>query len=195
MKEKDRKRFQSSSQWFNQFFDGLSQIYHLVESQIPAELLSEGFSIGAENFYFPSLKTTPAIPPYYALLLPGRQAAIQLLSIIDPELISHGRMFSSEPSMVVLAHSMPEKYAWVDEFALKVLKVQEVEQVHKDGDVVWGKLAGRYPSGFFAFQVQYDCFSEVPNPPAAVDRWIVSPLTACLSKGFEQQREADQVAQ
>jgi hypothetical protein len=189
MKDRDKKRFLSSMTWFNQFFEGLNQIYHHVVNLLPVEVLPDGFSVNVENFYYPSLKTAPSIPPYYALVLPGRQAALQIISVIDADAITHGGLFHPEPCMVIVVHSLPDKYAWVDEFALKVIKGQETEQIRKENDVVWGKLTGKYPADFFAFQVQYDRFSDVMDPPQAVSQWLVGPILTNLAKGFSQPED------
>jgi hypothetical protein len=184
MKDRDRKRFQSSITWFNQFFTGMKQIYELVANLLPVEFFPDGFSTNIENFYYPAFKASPSIPPYYAFVVGGRKAALQLVAVIDEGIIPLHGAFSREPSMVAVLHTRPEKYAWLDEFALKVIGAENLEQTSKTGDILHGKLAGKYPADFFAFQVQYDLFSDIRNPPEAVSQYIVKPITTGLEKGW-----------
>jgi hypothetical protein len=184
MKDRDRKRFQSSITWFNQFFDGMKQIFELVATLMPAGFSVEDFSTNLENFYYPAFKATPSIPPYYAFTLPGSKAALQLVSVIDESIFPRHGHFTVEPSLVVVLHSRPEKFAWVDEFALKVIKSDHLEQDSKTGKVLHGKIAGKYPAAFFAFQVPYDRFSDIRHPPAAVSKYIIEPITANLDTGW-----------
>jgi len=184
MKDRDKTRFQSSMTWFNQFFGGLRQIYEHILTLLPLEYLPDGFSANIENYHYPVLKAAPSIPPYYALLLPCRQVALQVISIIDADLIAHSAVFQPEPSMLVVVHSQPEKYAWVDEFAMKIVKSHDLDQVIKENDVIWGKLIGKYPANFFAFQVLYDRFSDSRNLSEVVNLWVIDPLIANLIKNF-----------
>jgi hypothetical protein len=184
MKDRDRKRFQSSITWFNQFFDGMKQIFELVTTLLPVGFLPDDFSTTIDNFYYPAFKATPSIPPYYALILPGSMAALQLVAVIDENIFPPHGSFNIEPSLVAVLHNRPDKYAWVDEFALRVINSNNLEGLKKYRETVYGKLAGRYPADFFAFQVQYDLFSDIRNPPEAVTKYIINPIATGLYKGW-----------
>jgi hypothetical protein len=41
---------------------------------------------------------------------------------------------------------------------------------------VWGKFTTKFPADFFAFQVQYDKFSDNKNPKEAVRQYIIDPI-------------------
>ncbi len=184
MKERDKHRFRANITWFNQFFDGLRQIYQHVSELLPTEFFPENYALNLENYYYPGFKAAPSLPPYYALMLEGKKCAIQVVSVIDTDLFAQSGQFLIEPSMVVVVISQAEKYARVDEFALQVIKNQNVEQVNKSENIVWGKITAKFPADFFAFQVQYDRFSDDKKPEIAVGKYIIDPITANLELGF-----------
>ncbi len=127
MNDREKLRFRANISWFNQFFDGLRQIYEHIAELLPAEFFSERYSPCMENYYFPDFKAVPSIPPYYALMLEGKKCALQVVSVIDEALFAQGGPFSAEPSMVVMVHSQADKYSRLDEFALQMIKNQNVE--------------------------------------------------------------------
>ena len=176
MKERDKARFQANITWFNQFFDGMRQIYEHVVALLPAEFFHEDFVLNSGNYYFPRYKAAPSMPPYYALMLEGRIYALQLVSVIDANLFGTGGPFTKEPSIITVIHTQTEKYGWIKHFALNVIENQNVEITIRERGIVWGKIAGRFPADFLAFQVQYDKFSDVKNPQEAVKRNIVDPI-------------------
>jgi hypothetical protein len=186
MKDKDKNRFQGSISWFNQFFDGLRQIYEHIADLLPQEHFHEGFSLSAENYYFPRYKTYPSIPPYYALTIGGKQVALQVVAVIDSSMFSPNGPFSREPSLVVSVFTQPERYAWVDEYGLNVIRGEQLENVRSVTGTMWGKITSKYPAEFFAFQAQYDRFSDIKNPPEVVQKYIIDPMLQNLEKGFQE---------
>ena len=184
MKDRDKLRFRANISWFNQFFDGLRQIYEHVSEMLPVEFFPKRFSPSIENYYFPDLKAVPSLPPYYALMLEGNACGLQIVSVIDESLFAQGGPFSIEPSMVVLVSSEADKYVRVDEFALRVIKNQNVERVKKAGNIVRGKITAKFPADFFAFQVEYDRFSDDKNPEEAIGKYIIDPIITNLQQGF-----------
>jgi hypothetical protein len=183
MKDRDKTRFHDNITWFNQFFDGLRQIYEHVVDLLPAEFFYEDFALNSGNYYFPRYKAAPSMPPYYVLMLEGRMHALQVVSIIDANLIALSGPFSKEPSIITILHTQPEKYGWINDFALNVIKNQNVELTKKERGVVWGKITAKFPADFFAFQVQYDKFSDNRNPQEAVRQYIVNPIIEHLGTG------------
>ncbi len=184
MKDRDKLRFRANITWFNQFFDGLRQIYEHVSELLPVEFFPKRFSLSIDNYYFPDLKAVPSLPAYYALMLEGKACALQVVSVIDESIFAQGGPFFIEPSMVVMVNSQADKYARVDEFALKVIKNQKVERVKKAGNIVRGKITAKFPADFFAFQVEYDRFSDDKNPEVAIGKYIIDPIIANLQQGF-----------
>jgi hypothetical protein len=176
MKERDKTRFHDNLTWFNQFFDGLRQIYEHIVDLLPTEFFHEDFALNSGNFHFPKYKAAPSMPPYYALMLEGRMYALQVVSVIDVNLFAPSGPFDKEPSMITVIHTQPEKYGWINDFALNVIKNQNVELTTKEHGVVWGKITAKFPADFFAFQVQYDKFSDVKNPQEAVQQNIIDPI-------------------
>jgi hypothetical protein len=184
MKDRDKLRFQANITWFNQFFDGLRQIYEQIAELLPVEYFPHHYSLGIENYYFPDFKAVPCIPPYYALMLEGKKCALQVVSVVDESLFAKGGKFDSEPSMVIVVHSREDKYSRLDEFALQIIKNQTVEQVKKAGNIVRGQVNHKFPADFFAFQVKYDRFSDANNPEIAIGKYIIDPIAANLAMGF-----------
>ncbi len=185
MKDRDKARFRDNVNWFNQFFDGIRQIYELIINLMPMEFFPEGFIANSGNFFFPRHKAAPSMPAYYGLVIEGRKYALQVVSVIDASLFAQGGPFIIEPSMIVVVHSQVEKYGWLNDFALKVIRNQQVEITRKVGDVSWGKISAKYPADFFTFQIQYDRFSDNKSPQEAVSSNIVEPIITNLEKGFK----------
>lgn len=184
MRDREKIRFQANITWFNQFFNGLRQIYEHISELLPVEFFSEHYSPCMENYYFPDFKAVPRIPPYYALMLEGKKCALQVVSVIDETLFTQGGPFFIEPSMVVMVHSQADRYARLDEFALQMIKNQNVEGIKKAGNIVRGKINAKFPAEFFAFQVQYDQFTDDKKPEIAIGTFIIDPITASLKQGF-----------
>lgn len=184
MKERSKLRFRANITWFNQFFGGLRQIYQHIAEMLPAEYFPENYSLNLENYYYPGFKAAPSIPAYYALMLEGKKCALQVVSVIDASLITPRGYFLVEPSMIVIVISESDKYARVDEFALQVIKAQNIEQVKKIGSIVRGKIMANFLADFFAFQVQYDCFSDDRKPEIAIGNYVIDPIRTNLMQGF-----------
>jgi hypothetical protein len=184
MKDRDKLRFRASITWFNQFFDGLRQIYQHVAELLPAEFFPEHYSLNLENYYYPGFKAAPSIPPYYAVMLEGKKCALQVVSVIDATLFAQNGIFFIEPSMVIVVVSQSDKYARIDEFGLQVIRNQNISQEKKEGNTVWGKITSNFPTNFFAFQVQYDRFTDDKKPEIAIGRYIIDPITTNLGLGF-----------
>jgi hypothetical protein len=189
MKERDKARISASITWFNQFFDGIRQLYEVIVDLLPAEFFSGDFTLSTGNYYFPRYKATPSIPPYYALMLEGRKCALQVVSVIDTNLIGSSGPFILEPSMIVVVHSQVDKYGWLSEFGLMVIKNQNVELSKTVDGIFWGKIKTKFQADFFAFQTQYDKFTD-SNLKAPVQHYIIHPIIESLDKGFDHHSSA-----
>lgn len=184
MKDRDKLRFRANITWFNQFFEGLRQIYQYVAELLPSEFFPENRSLNIENYYYPGFKATPCIPSYYALMLEGKKCALQVVSVIDATLFAQNGLFFIEPSMVIVVVSESDKYSRLDEFALRVIKNQNIEQTQKTGNIVRGKITAKLPTDFFTFQVEYDRFTDDKKPEVAIGRYIIDPIATNLAMGF-----------
>lgn len=184
MKEQDRGRFRAYFHWFNQFLDGIRDIYEMVVNQLPPEFFSSADGFTSDNYYFPRQKVAPSIPPYYALSLEGFKCALQIVTIIDSSLIARNGFFLHEPSIIIVLHTQAYKYSWVDEFALNVARNRNVRSIRKVNGIIWGQIKSEYPADFFAFQRSLDKFSNTDNPQEAVRLQIVNPIIENLRKGF-----------
>ena len=184
MKEQDRARFKANIQWFNQFFDGMRIIYEMVMNQLLVEFFPTAANPTSDNYYFPRQKIAPSIPPYYAFSLEGYKHALQILTIIDASLIARNGFFVHEPSIIIVLHSQADKDSWLDEFALNVVRNQNIENIRKVNGIIYGHLKSKYPADFFTFQVALDIFSDTGNLHEAVHQTIITPLIENLRKGF-----------
>jgi hypothetical protein len=185
MKERDKNRFRDNISWFNQFFDGIQQIFEMTVNLLPVEFFQESFSINRGNFFFPRYKIAPSMPPYYGLMLEGRQYALQIVAVVDDALFAQGGTFIIEPSLIVMVHTQAAKYGWLSDYALRAIKNQHLERMDKVAGTVWGKIEAKYPADFFAFQVQYDKFSDNRSLQSVVTQYIVEPILKNLERGFQ----------
>jgi len=183
MKDQDRERFRANIHWFNQFFDGVRDIYEMVGDQLPVEYFPAA-TISSENFYFPRQKNVPSIPPFYAFLFEGFKHGLQIITVIDANLIARNSGFIREPSIIIVVHTQPDKNSWLDEFAMDVVRHNKVEILEKDRGIIWGCFKGKYMAQYFSFQVGLDKFSGVENPQQAVRQYIMAPLLENMRKGF-----------
>jgi hypothetical protein len=117
-------------------------------------------------------------------MMEGKKCALQVVSVIDASLFAQSGRFLIEPSMIIVVVSQADKYARVDEFALHVIKNQNIGQVKKTGNIVRGKITAKFPADFFAFQVQYDRFSDDKKPEIAIGSNIIDPIYINLAQGF-----------
>lgn len=181
MNDQDRARFVSNVHWFNQFFAGIRQLYGVIVENLPSEFFPKDFKLASTNYYFTKQNFAPTIPPYYALILDGREQALQVMAVFDPELFAGQGLFAVKPSIIVVLHSQAHKYAYIDDYALRLIKNREIEITHQADGRLWGKMNSRPPAGFFSFQVSFDEFSADHNPHDAVREHIVNPIVANLS--------------
>jgi hypothetical protein len=185
MKERDKNRFRDNISWFNQFFDGIRQIYELSVTLLPVEFFHVGFSLNRGNFFIPRYKIAPSMPPYYGLMLEGREYALQMVAIVDDKMFAPAGPFIVEPSLIVMLHNQAAKYGWLSEYALRLIKNQNLLQSENVAGTLWGKIDARYPAEFFAFQVQYDKFSDSRSLHEVVSQYIVEPILKNLERGFQ----------
>ncbi len=180
MNNQDQSRLIANVKWFNDFFNGIRQLYEIVVETLPQDFFAENSTLTSGNFYFPSQKYAPTIPSYYALMLGGEQIALQILTILDPELFSTSSLFTKEPSIVVVLHTQPSKYGYISDYALRLLGNRGIEVTQKAEDRFWGRINTKLPADFFAFQVSFDKFSASQNPNDAVREHIVEPINDYL---------------
>lgn len=183
MKEHDKARFSANISWFNQFFDGINQLYEVIFELLPKEFSPSGFALSSGNYYFPRLKIAPYIPPYYAFMVASKKWAMQAVAVIDEHLFVEKGPFMLEPSLVIVVHNQADKYGWINQFALKVIKNEKVELNEIIDGVVWGKIKAKIPADFFTFQVQYDKFTERDLKPP-VQQYIINPVVVNLKRGI-----------
>lgn len=183
MDEQEQSRFVANVKWFNQFFGGIRQLYGIVVETLPPGFLPEGFALSSSNFYFPRQNWAPTIPPYYALMVGGKQFALQILAVFDPDLFGKPGLFAMEPSFVTVLHSQPDEASSIDDYALRVIGNRGIESVQQPDGKFRGKIKVELPADFFSFQVSFGRFSADRDPHDAVREYIVKPISECLEKG------------
>ncbi len=182
MNEQDQSLFVANTKWFNQFFGGIQQLYEIVVETLPTGFFPENFTLKSTNFYFPTQRWAPTIPPYYALMAGGKQFALQILAVFDPDLFGKSDLFAAEPSFVVVLHSQPARYGFIREHARRVIGNQGIEIDQRTDGKVLGKIYANPTADFFSFQVPLEAFSADRNPHDAVREHIVDPIIGNLEK-------------
>lgn len=180
MNEQDQARFVENAAWFNEFFGGLRQLYGIVVETLPVGFFPDGFVLKATNFYFPKQNSSPSIPPYYALMVPGERHALQILAVCDPAQFGTLGLFAAEPSIVAVLHSQPSRYSHITDYALRVVGNRGIEIYGQVGGGFCGKTNAKVPADFFSFQVAFDRFSVDQDPHDAVSTHIVGPIAEHL---------------
>lgn len=182
MNDQDQSRFVANVRWFNQFSGGIRQLYEIVvEMLLPTEFLPEDFTLKAGNFYFPRQNWAPTIPPYYVLMIGGKQFALQILSVFDPDQFGKPGLFAVEPSIIIVLHSQPDRFGYITDYALKVIGNRGIEIAQQADGKVSGKINNKLPVDFFSFQVSFDKFSADQNSHEAVRQYIVDPIIEYLN--------------
>lgn len=182
MDDQDQSRFVANVKWFNQFFGGIRQLYGIVVETLPTGFFPEGFRLKSTNFFFPKQNWAPTIPPYYVLMVGGKQFALQVLTVFDPGLFGNPGLFTAEPSVVVVLHSQPDRYSYLDDYALRVIGNRGIEISGQADGKFRGSINAKLPTDFFSFQVSFDSFSADQNPRDAVSADIVDPIIEYLEK-------------
>lgn len=182
MNEEEQSRFAMNVKWFNQFFSGLRQLYQIVVDTLPTGFFPEGFVLSSGNFYFPRQNFAPTIPPYYVLMVRGKQVALQIVTILDPDQFGKSDFFAAQPSVVIVLHSQVDNFNSVEVYALRVIKNRGLEIAQRTYGSVQGKINAKLPAEFFSFQVSFDKFSADRNPHDAVLKHIVDPITTHLER-------------
>lgn len=177
------KQLVANVEWFNQFFYTIRQLYGIVvEMLLPTGFFPEGFTLKSTNFYFPRQNWAPTLPPYYVLMCGGEEFALQILAVFDPDLFSAQDHFDKEPSFVVVLHSQPSRYAYMDDYALRVIGNKGIENPQQADGEFEGSLNSKPPADFFSFQVPFDKFSTDENSREAVREYIVDPISEHLER-------------
>lgn len=182
MNDQDQSRFVANAKWFNQFFDGIRQLYEIVVETLPTEFFPEDFKLASGNFYFPRQNYSPSIPPYYVLMVGGKELALQVLAVFDPNVFAKQGLFAVEPSLVVVMHSRSDRYGHITDYALRVIGARGIEISQQADGKVRGKINAKRPAEFLSFQVSFDKFSADQNPHNAVREHIVGPVTEYLGE-------------
>lgn len=183
MNDEVQSRFVANVKWFGQFFGGIRQLYGIVVESLPAEFFPEGFKLKSTNFYFPRQNWAPSIPPYYVLMVGGRQFALQILAVLDPDEFGQPGLFIAEPSLVVVLHSQANRYGYISDYALRVIGNRGIEIAQQaDNNKYRGKINAKPPADFFSFQVPFDKFSTNQNSRNAVREYIADPIIEYLEE-------------
>lgn len=182
MDDETQSRFLANVKWFDQFFSGIRQLYGIVVETLPTEFFPENFALKSTNFYFPRQNWAPTMPPYYVLMVEGRQFALQVLAVFDPDVFGTPGLFVAEPSLVVVLHSQENRAGYINDYALRVIGNRGIEISPKadDSNQYRGKINVRPPANFFSFQVPFDKFSADQNSHDAVRKYIADPIIEYL---------------
>lgn len=175
MQNEDQQKFVENLAWFNQFFDGLYQLFEKA-----AKLLSgNDWPDKRPLYYYPRSNFKPAIPPYYMMGIGLSGYAIQIFAILDPSLINSRSGFKTEISLIVVKHSREDKFGYVDEYGLNVIQHRSIQSASHKNNLFSGMIL-KHNTYFHAFQVPLDVFTEGRNMDNVIQAQIVEPTLQLL---------------
>ncbi len=177
----DLARFRANYEWFTAFFDGLRQFFSLVIQALPEGFLPSDFAERWGNYYFPRQNFAPTMPDHYALMLRGRQAALQVIAVLDSRHFAGLSRFTPEPSIVAVLHGDPERACWIQDYGLRVVSGSGV---HFDPEPPAGSLSGTIrttpPTRFVARQITFDRLASPEAVRQAIEQDVVGLVTQGL---------------
>ena len=176
MNKKDELRFLKNINWFHQFFDGLKQLFQMTVETIPTEYFPDDFLLSNRNFYYPRQNSVPTMPDYYVLMVNMKHYALQILAVFNPDLFPRQSIFAAEPSIVVVMHSRVNRFAYVNDYALSVIKNHGVTINSAENGKLAGMINNKISANFFAFQVPLDKFSIEQDTQHVIQEYIVDPI-------------------
>ena len=106
----------------------------------------------------------------------GKQSALQILAVFDPDLLGKPSLITAEPSLVVVLHSQADRYGYIEDYALRVIGNRGIHISRQDDGKFWGSMNPKSPADFFSFQVSFGKFSADKNSRDAVREHIVDPI-------------------
>lgn len=171
MKGQDKYRFTTNLAWFNRFFEDLKELLDKISGA-----LEIAFPVRNVGIYYPKFKHQPSIPPYYLAGMGGDKFAVQVFAVIDPDIMVDQPAFANEPSLVVVKHSQGDKGLWPEDFGLRVLTNDRIQQTQATEKIIQGVIKGDSDTVFTAFQVPLDHFMEGKDINAAIEKEIVDVL-------------------
>jgi len=163
-----RETFIQNREWFNQFFQGLRQIFDRTASKLAIE-----HSLSSQSLYHPTLRPVPRIPPYYMVGIGGGEFAIQIYAILDVDMFRN-QFFQAEPSIVVIRHADSDRYLYIGDYGERVLGDGPLTATRVEDSVLMGFIRGRTP--FQAFQVGIEHFELGRDLDQEIDTLIVERL-------------------
>ena len=166
---KDKNRFIENVNWFNQYFDGVYQLFERI-----SQILQNDYSLPEKMYYYYKANSKPSIPGIYLLGLGSEDFAIQIYAIFNLNVFSSQSYFLKEPSIIVLKHSHGKRYGWYKEYGLKIIINNGIEFENNEGDIS-GKIIENQ-ANFFAFQVPFDYFTEGEDIENSIHEKILKKL-------------------
>ena len=169
MNEQDRLRFAANYRWFNDFLRDLHHLFENISDKIPNR---------KRDWYYQKSNYLPEIPSYYMMGLTCDRVALQCFAVLNADLIAKQTAFKSEPSIILVQHSQPDKALYIEDYGLRVLKNKDITALAYPEDVVGGQILrpGGQNTSYFAFQVLLDVFSVQQDIPTMIDQHIVAVL-------------------
>lgn len=170
MKPEDKQKFTENITWFNQFFENVRQLFERI-----AQGLKDEYDLPNKVLYYSKTNSKPTIPKYHMIGLGGPDFAIQILAVFDYSLLSNQNVFKVEPSFIIVKHSQGNSYSYVDDFGLKIVKNEEIEQLGWENNKLSGKIL-KNQTYFHAFQILFDDFAKGQDIDDVIQTQIIEQL-------------------
>ena len=151
MNADERETFVRNRAWFNEFFDGVKQLFERA-----ADLLSSEWALPFAVYLIRRRTSSQAA----SVLHPGargRGIRGSRGNAIDPTLILRPS-FVPEPSFVVVKHADGDRHLYFTDYAEYVLGSGPLIEAAEQGATLSGRIPGR--ARFHAFQVGFEHFAS-----------------------------------
>ena len=172
MKTDDVQRFLENVAWFNHFFEDVGQLFEKIRKALEHQFVLTDKSL----LYYPKYAYQPSIPPYSMLGLAGDDCAFQIFAVFSPVEIE-ATNFTGEPSFFVVKHADADKYNWVEELGMAVIRGQGIDIHLNDEKVASGKIL-KHDCRFYAYQLSFDEFLEGQDIDRTIHEQIVQRVHA-----------------
>jgi len=160
--------FFQNVKWFNEFFDGLKELYDKISI-----ILEKEFELSEKSYYYYKPNDKPSIPSTYHLFLGGEEFKLNLAVLFNEDDIKN-KKFLVEPSIIVSVH---DEYFCI-EVSSYVADLQDVKQIKEENNFISGILDWDTEVRFESFQVPLDLFLEYDDK--IVKEEIVSKISEIL---------------
>ena len=179
MKKEIVDTYFNNVKWFNEFFDGISQIFNSLIDDLSSEYNLEN----KDSFiYYPKANARPGIPSYVSLGIKLKYT-LQIFAILNDDLLSKNTNFKNEPSFFFVIHKLDE--FWYR--SMLTLRNENVEYIDNFDDIHHGKFRDKKPlpaeqEDFYCFQLLLDSFEDKDSIKKTIHNDIIIKINLIFEK-------------